>query len=77
MQFDRLKSAFSMKGWDPEGISGPKKPLPDTITITEPPLDKVVGEPTSEQRVPHGQEAQPVVPETQQSVEQPVEEATF
>jgi small subunit ribosomal protein S3e len=67
-----------MKGWDPEGNLGPKKPLPDTITILEPPVDKVVGEPTSEQRVPYGQESQQVVSETQQTtVEQPAEEATF
>lgn len=39
-----------MKGWDPEGSIGPKKPLPDAVTILEPPIDKVVAEPTSEQR---------------------------
>lgn len=37
-----------MKGWDPTGNLGPKKPLPDTVTIQEPPVDKVVAEPTSE-----------------------------
>jgi len=41
-----------MKGWDPAGILGPKKPLPDMVTITEPPVDKVVTEPTSESRGP-------------------------
>jgi len=41
-----------MKGHDPEGRLGPKKPLPDTITIIEPPLDKHISEPTSEQRGP-------------------------
>lgn len=41
-----------MKGWDPEGLVGPKKPLPDNVTILEPPVDKVVGEPSSEQREP-------------------------
>jgi len=41
-----------MKGWDPEGQTGPKKPLPDVVTIAEPPVDKVFAEPTSEQRGP-------------------------
>lgn len=43
---------FSMKGWDPEGQLGPRKPLPDSVQILEPPLDKIVAEPTSEQREP-------------------------
>lgn len=42
----------SMKGWDPEGQVGPRKPLPDSVQILEPPLDKIVAEPTSEQREP-------------------------
>ena len=42
----------SMKGWDPEGQTGPRKPLPDSVTIQEPPVDKVVLEPSSEQREP-------------------------
>jgi len=41
-----------MKGWDPEGQLGPKKPLPDSVQILEPPVDKIVAEPTSEQREP-------------------------
>jgi len=41
-----------MKGWDPEGQLGPRKPLPDSVQILEPPVDKVVSEPTSEQREP-------------------------
>lgn len=41
-----------MKGWDPEGQTGPRKPLPDSVQIVEPPVDKVVSEPTSEQREP-------------------------
>ena len=45
-----LISCDSMKGWDPEGLTGPKKPLPDVVTIAEPPVDKVFAEPTSEQR---------------------------
>jgi len=41
-----------MKGWDPEGNLGPKKPLPDSVQILEPPIDKIVSEPSSEQREP-------------------------
>jgi len=41
-----------MKDYDPEGRTGPKKPLPDTVTIIEPPVDKIVSEPVSEQRGP-------------------------
>jgi small subunit ribosomal protein S3e len=41
-----------MKGTDPEGQMGPRKPLPDSVTILEPPVDKTVTEPTSEQREP-------------------------
>lgn len=44
--------SYSMKGTDPEGQTGPKKPLPDSVTILEPPVDKTVTEPTSEQREP-------------------------
>ena len=43
---------FSMKGWDPEGQLGPRKPLPDSVQILEPPVDKIPAEPTSEQREP-------------------------
>lgn len=41
-----------MKGWDPEGHVGPKKPLPDSVQILEPPVDKIVSEPSSESREP-------------------------
>ena len=41
-----------MKGWDPEGQTGPRKPLPDSVQIIDPPVDKVVSEPSSEQREP-------------------------
>lgn len=41
-----------MKGYDPEGQLGPRKPLPDSVQILEPPLDKVVSEPSSESREP-------------------------
>ena len=41
-----------MKGWDPEGQTGPKKPLPDSVQIVDPPVDKHVSEPSSEQKEP-------------------------
>lgn len=41
-----------MKGWDPEGHVGPKKPLPDSVQILDPPVDKIVSEPSSESREP-------------------------
>jgi small subunit ribosomal protein S3e len=47
-----------MKGWDPEGRLGPKKPLPDMVTIMEPPVDKLIAEPVSEQRGPAEQQVQ-------------------
>jgi len=52
-----------MKGYDPEGQLGPRKPLPDSVTIVEPPVDKVIGEPTSEQREPAIPQAAAPVPE--------------
>ena len=68
-----------MKGWDPEGQTGPKKPLPDNVTILEPPIDKIVAEPTSDHRdaptaiPPQPQEEQAYQPE-QQQYEQPADE---
>lgn len=47
-----LTLSYSMKGWDPEGLMGPKKPLPDSVQILEPPIDKIVNEPTSESKEP-------------------------
>jgi small subunit ribosomal protein S3e len=41
-----------MKGTDPEGQLGPRKRLPDSVQIHEPPVDKIVLEPSSEQREP-------------------------
>jgi len=41
-----------MKGYDPEGQLGPRRPLPDSVQILEPPLDKMVSEPSSESREP-------------------------
>lgn len=43
---------LSMKGHDPEGQVGPKQPLPDSVQIFEPPVDKIVSEPSSESREP-------------------------
>ncbi|KAF8591860.1 40S ribosomal protein S3 [Ramaria rubella] len=61
-----------MKGYDPEGQTGPRKPLPDTVTIIEPPLDKIVSEPSSESRgVPEAQIVPPVVPATEDASYQP------
>lgn len=65
---------FSMKGWDPEGNIGPRKPLPDSVQILEPPVDKIVSEPSSEQREP----AVPVAPPVQQEEAYvPAEAATY
>jgi small subunit ribosomal protein S3e len=63
-----------MKGWDPEGRLGPKKPLPDSVTIYEPPVDKLISEPVSEQR--GGGPEQPQAPAPQQE-EQQFEDAGF
>jgi hypothetical protein len=41
-----------MKGTDPEGLLGPRRPLPDSVQIFEPSVDKIVLEPSSEQREP-------------------------
>lgn len=52
-----------MKGWDPEGQLGPRKPLPDSVQILEPPIDKIVSEPSSEQREPAIPQPAPPAPE--------------
>ena len=39
-----------MKGQDKDGQKGPKISLPDTVKIMEPPVDKVITEPTSDHR---------------------------
>jgi hypothetical protein len=54
-----------MKGYDPEGQLGPKKPLPDYVEIKAPVPDKIVSEPLSEQKEP----VMPVAP--------PVEEQAY
>lgn len=70
-----------MKGWDPEGRMGPRNPLPDTVTIFDPPVDKLISEPVSEQRGPSNVEpvAAPVAaeeeeqPAPQEYAEQPAD----
>lgn len=41
-----------MKGYDPNGQNGPRKPLPDSVQIFEPPAEKIISEPVSEPREP-------------------------
>lgn len=44
-----------MKGWDPEGRTGPAKPLPDVVTIVEPKQESssaLAGQPISESKIP-------------------------
>lgn len=41
-----------MKGYDPDGETGPRFPLPDYVEIKEPLPDKVISEPLSEQKDP-------------------------
>lgn len=71
-----------MKGWDPEGNLGPKKPLPDSVQIMDAPVDKIVGEPTSdhrEQPAPiHAQPAgEPVFQQADAVFEQTEEQPAF
>lgn len=51
-----------MKPADETGVTAPKA-LPDTVTIIEPPVDKLISEPTSEQRGPPPPTATVPVPE--------------
>ncbi|KAI0307725.1 40S ribosomal protein S3 [Multifurca ochricompacta] len=60
----KVKMHVHMKGYDPEGQLGPRKPLPDSVTILEPPVDKIIGEPTSEQREPAIPQAAPIPDES-------------
>merc|ERR1712121_394804 len=39
-----------MLPWDPAGKIGPKKPLPDHVSIVEPKEEPVIGAPSSEQK---------------------------
>lgn len=61
LEDDQSDCHCSMKGYDPEGQVGPRKPLPDSVQIHEPPVDKIIAEPTSEQREPAAPQAAPVL----------------
>ena len=39
-----------MLPWDPQGKTGPKKSLPDHVSIVEPKEDSLPTQPTSEQK---------------------------
>ena len=39
-----------MKGYDPSGQTGPKRPLPDAVQIFEPAAEKIPTEPSSDHR---------------------------
>jgi small subunit ribosomal protein S3e len=39
-----------MLPWDPTGKTGPQRPLPDNVVITEPKEERVITEPTSEDK---------------------------
>ena len=39
-----------MLPWDPTGKTGPKKPLPDHVSIVEPKDEAPIGAPSSEQK---------------------------
>lgn len=62
-----------MKGWDPEGQTGPRKPLPDSVQIIDPPVDKVVSEPSSEQKEPSNVPPPPPVEDAYQQQQPPQE----
>ena len=40
-----------MKAWDPEGLTGPTKPLPDMVTIVEPKEEAPISAPISDSKV--------------------------
>jgi len=67
-----------MKGYDPEGQLGPRKPLPDSVTIIDPPVDKIIAEPTSEQREPAVPQAAPIPDEAAfQAQQEPFDQGGF
>ena len=41
-----------MRGWDPEGKTGPRKPLPDSVIIMDPKEEEYVPLPEQHQAVP-------------------------
>ncbi|KAG9004003.1 40S ribosomal protein S3 [Tulasnella sp. JGI-2019a] len=66
-----------MKGHDPEGRMGPRNPLPDTVVIFDPPVDKLISEPVSEQRGPANVEpAAPMAAEEEQVPQEEYAEQT-
>jgi len=64
-----------MKGTDPEGQMGPRKPLPDFVEIHEPPIDKIVLEPSSEQREPVAAISVPAVAAEESYAQEPLQPA--
>lgn len=40
-----------MLAWDPEGRTGPTKPLPDMVTIVEPKEEQAISAPISDSKV--------------------------
>jgi small subunit ribosomal protein S3e len=66
---------LSMKGHDPEGQVGPKQPLPDSVQIFEPPVDKIVSEPSSESREPAVVSAAPPAAEEPVYAQEPAYQA--
>jgi small subunit ribosomal protein S3e len=64
-----------MKDWDPTGQVGPKKPLPDSVRIDDPPLDKIVSEPSSESREPVVVSAAPPAAEEPAYAQEPAYQA--
>lgn len=55
-----------MLPWDPQGKIGPKKPLPDHVTIAEPKEEQVVTTPYSDQK--GGKPHEAVMPVSQPSL---------
>lgn len=64
-----------MKGYDRDGQLGPNKRLPDSVEIKDPLPDKVISEPTSEQREPQPQAPAPAAPVGDEQYAAPQEQA--
>jgi small subunit ribosomal protein S3e len=60
-----------MLPWDPTGKIGPKRPLPDNVTVTEPKEDRVITEPISEDKTVPQQQQQ------QQQQQQPQQQQSY
>lgn len=52
-----------MLPWDSSGKIGPKKPLPDHVSIVEPKEEASPAHPYSEQKGPKATDAPPVMPQ--------------